>query len=84
MVQQPSAVMTLEEALYICLIIAFLFTWLFGGIIAFHWFLRRSVDRWVQKTYEFFAEDDDAQKHKAWVVEKAGELWNRITIREGR
>jgi len=83
MVSEPST-MTAQDALLICIVISCVFLWLIVGAVAFHWFIRRSIDRWVSLIYRFFAEDDDAKKRKAWVVEKAGELWDRITVRENR
>lgn len=72
-----------EETILICIIISCLFAWLFGGIILFHWFLRRSIDRWIRKVYEAFAVDDDAEKRRAFLVEKAEMIKTKLFRGEG-
>lgn len=73
--------LTPEGTVYLCAVISCVFLWLFGGLIVFHWFLRRSIDRWVTRLYEAFAVDDDAEKRRAWVAEKSRELWARVVNR---
>ena len=77
MVPEPST-MTAQDALLICVVISCVFLWLIVGAVAFHWFLRRSVERWVRKGYGFFVEDDDAKKKRAWVVEKVEDVRGKI------
>jgi hypothetical protein len=71
--------MTLDD-FAICINVSCFFIWL----IIFHWFLRRTVERWVDRIYAFFVEDDDrtVEERKRWVSERLGELWARVLQRK--